>query len=485
MSSIKVGNTFETNNYGQVKVVHVGRKDITVRFKDGTDVITESSHLYSGSIKNPNAATTKWVGKRFQTNNYGFVVITKYVNNREVTIKFESDGTEVLTQLSLIERGKIKNPNAKDAKAAQWEGNIFPTNRYGNVKVLKYVNASEMLVEFESDGTQINVSAGNLRKGKATNPNSIKKQHNTELNAEKCCEYDDEIFETNRHGNVRVIKYTDALNVLVEFEDGTQVTATSGNLRNGKVKNPNYERNKYFGKIFESNNFGKFKVIKFVDSNNVTVKFADTGTKVKTTVSLIKSGSIKDYYCPSVFGVGYLGIGDYSTDNKEEYNKWKAMLGRCYSQKVQKKQPSYIGCTVHEDWHNFQFYCEDITKKIGYGKGWDLDKDTIYKNNKVYSDDTTCFLPPDLNYMLVKRKAERGLYYIGVHLNEELKKPYMAQCGAGDADRYLGSFATELEAFEVYAKYKEKVVRERTKFYKDQLDPRAYKALLKYKVENG
>lgn len=51
MSSIKVGNTFETNNYGQVKVVHVGRKDITVRFKDGTDVITESSHLYSGSIK--------------------------------------------------------------------------------------------------------------------------------------------------------------------------------------------------------------------------------------------------------------------------------------------------------------------------------------------------------------------------------------------------------------------------------------------------
>lgn len=46
-------------------------------------------------------------------------------------------------------------------------------------------------------------------------------------------------FKTNSSGVCTVIKYENASNVYVMFEDGTFVKVSSGNLRAGSVKNPN------------------------------------------------------------------------------------------------------------------------------------------------------------------------------------------------------------------------------------------------------
>ena len=48
---------------------------------------------------------------------------------------------------------------------------------------------------------------------------------------------------------------------------------------------------------------------------------------------------------------------------------------------------------------------------------------------------------------------------------------------------YLGSFATELEAFNAYKTAKESFVKEQADNWKSQIDIRAYNALMNYKVE--
>ena len=48
---------------------------------------------------------------------------------------------------------------------------------------------------------------------------------------------------------------------------------------------------------------------------------------------------------------------------------------------------------------------------------------------------------------------------------------------------YLGSFNTEIEAFNAYKTAKESFIKEQANKWKSQIDERAYNALMNYKVE--
>ena len=51
--------------------------------------------------------------------------------------------------------------------------------------------------------------------------------------------------------------------------------------------------------------------------------------------------------------------------------------------------------------------------------------------------------------------------------------------------KYLGSFNTEIEAFNAYKEAKEAFVKEQANKWESQIDPRAYNALMNYQVEIG
>jgi hypothetical protein len=51
-----------------------------------------------------------------------------------------------------------------------------------------------------------------------------------------------DVFKTNCQGNVEVIAYNNANDITVRFQSGYERSATSGNLRRGKVKDPTTER---------------------------------------------------------------------------------------------------------------------------------------------------------------------------------------------------------------------------------------------------
>lgn len=80
------------------------------------------------------------------------------------------------------------------------------------------------------------------------------------------------------------------------------------------------------------------------------------------------------------------------------YVVWSDMLMRCYSEKYQRKSPTYVGCTVCEEWLIFSNFKAWMEKQDWEGKV--LDKDLLVEGNKIYSPSTCKFLPNEINQFL-------------------------------------------------------------------------------------
>lgn len=237
------------------------------------------------------------------------------------------------------------------------------------------------------------------------------------------------------------------------------------------------------GDRFKTNKSGFCTVIKYINSKNVWVRFED-GTETTCQSSSLRNGFVKNLNYPSVCEIGFIGIGLYSKKaHLRIYHVWFEMLRRCYNKDCKIKWPTYINCTVDKRWHNFQNFCHDYLLMIGSDKNWQLDKDILFKRNKIYSRETCCLVPQDLNKLLVKRDIDRGEFHIGVSYYENNPNPYQSYCHIKGNVVYLGSFKTEQEAYLVYKAAKEAEIKRLANLYKEELDSRVYAALMNYEVE--
>ena len=241
------------------------------------------------------------------------------------------------------------------------------------------------------------------------------------------------------------------------------------------------------GNVFKSLNSGDFKVLKYNDSYNVEIQFLKTGYETVARLGHIKSGSVKDPYSPSTYGVGITGAKYPITVNgvpTKEYDLWNGMLRRCYSDALKKKYPTYIDCEASDKFKSYEYFYEWCNKQIGFSnKDWHLDKDLLVKGNKVYSEDTCVFIPREINSLLIKCDASRGEHLIGVCWYKK-DNAFVAHVGKSKGKReYLGFFKTEVEAFNAYKQAKEAFVKEQAEKWKDRIDLRAYEALMNYQVE--
>ncbi len=235
------------------------------------------------------------------------------------------------------------------------------------------------------------------------------------------------------------------------------------------------------GKVFSTNNCGNVIVLEYLNKRNIFVQFLDTGYKTCVELKELLNGNIKDYLIPSVCGVGI--TGEKGSKKDREYMLWVGLLERCYSEKRHKNRPTYKSCTTSENFNYYPYFKSWCNKQIGFGnEGWELDKDILVKGNKVYSEDTCCFVPAEINVMFTKTDALRGKHPIGV----QYYKPsdcFRAYVGCYSKRIYLGQFNTELEAFRAYKQAKEAYIKEVANKWKDQIDPKVYNALMKYEVE--
>lgn len=169
-----------------------------------------------------------------------------------------------------------------------------------------------------------------------------------------------------------------------------------------------------------------------------------------------------------------------------EYEAWSSMLKRCANY-YWVKFPTYEGITCSENFKSYSFFYEWCQTQVGFGmvdnngKSWQLDKDLLSGSNKFYSEDTCVFLPQRINSLINRRNNARGDCAIGVRF---LNNRFHASCCIGSSVKtYLGSFTSEQEAFQAYKTYKEILIKQVANEYKEQLDPRAYQALMNYQVE--
>ena len=234
------------------------------------------------------------------------------------------------------------------------------------------------------------------------------------------------------------------------------------------------------GLIFSTNNSGNCVVVNYTNYDDVTVKFVETGYETKTRMDNLKLGKVKDYLHPSIYGKGILGEGFKQSDSQSySFQLWKNMLKRCYSEVSFKKSPSYEQCLTSETFNHYQQFKTWCNQQLGFGNtGWELDKDILVKGNKVYSEDTCCFVPKEINLLLVKHDKGRGNYSLGVDYHKS-RKQFRARC----SDKHLGLFNTEIEAFNAYKTAKEDYIKSLANKWKDQIDPKVYEALMKYEVE--
>ena len=238
--------------------------------------------------------------------------------------------------------------------------------------------------------------------------------------------------------------------------------------------------------VYQSKNSGCFTITSYLDSYNIGIKFINTGYEMVAHLGNIKNGNVKDPYSPSVYSVGILGAKYSSKINgvhTKEYVVWTHMLQRCYSDTHKKKHPTYKGCEVSDNFRSYEYFYEWCNNQIGFGsEGWHLDKDLLIKGNKVYSENTCIFIPSEINMVLIKSTASRGQHLIGVCWSNT-NKAFVAKVSKNKGNpEHLGFFNTELEAFKAYKQAKESFIKEQANKWKDQIDDRAYEALMSYEV---
>lgn len=153
------------------------------------------------------------------------------------------------------------------------------------------------------------------------------------------------------------------------------------------------------------------------------------------------------------------------------YKSWSSILTRCYSEKYQKRKPTYKGCSVTEEWLTFSNFRSWMITQDWEGKH--LDKDLIIEGNKIYGPETCIFVNGALNSLLTNSTAARGDLPLGV---TKLGRNYQARVGNEGRLVQLGTFKTPEAAHIAWRKAKSKIIMESAI---TQQDNRVFIALIK------
>ena len=246
------------------------------------------------------------------------------------------------------------------------------------------------------------------------------------------------------------------------------------------------------------------QIIQYNSTLDIIIEFQDEHKyRVHAQYKDFKKGKCKNPFYPSAHGHGYLGIDKESNvpkmsefkDGKKintwGYNKWQNMLKRCFDNKYKEKEPTYKNVTCCKRWLCFANFLEDfeiLKQEYNWSKDekLTLDKDILYKNNKIYSLENCVLVPSWINLLFIKRDAKRGDYPIGVSYRKDRKK-YEAHCNINGKHTGLGYHNTVEEAFNAYKQTKENEIK---RIANDCVskgfitkDSRLYNAMISYQIE--
>ena len=123
----------------------------------------------------------------------------------------------------------------------------------------------------------------------------------------------------------------------------TQLSRVSTPIRSKTMKKDNTIK---VGDKLPTKKSGEVVVTSIASSRQINVQFLDTGNVASASATMLQKGSVRDYYAPSVCGVGYLGGPNLTVTHKKAYVVWLALLKKVYT-------TGFEGHTVCDEWLNF------------------------------------------------------------------------------------------------------------------------------------
>ncbi len=193
-----------------------------------------------------------------------------------------------------------------------------------------------------------------------------------------------------------------------------------------------------------------------------------------------------------VDGIGITGTKYLTKINgktTKEYDTWRHMLKRCYNKEHKDKQPTYRDVICCKEWLYYPNFYEWMHCQENFDKWYNedrsaIDKDIIVKGNKIYSPDTCCLVPQNVNSLFTKRSHKRGELPIGVSRHG---KGYRVECKNPFTNKQekLGTYLSPEQAFQAYKSYKENLIKQvaQTEFSNGNITEKCYNAMMNYIVE--
>ena len=184
------------------------------------------------------------------------------------------------------------------------------------------------------------------------------------------------------------------------------------------------------------------------------------------------------YSSKLVYGKGIKGDDVTVVNGKQTktYKTWTGMLERCYSPRSHKLRPTYINCSVCNEWLYFPTFKQWFD--ANYVEGWDIDKDLLVDGNKEYGPDTCIFVPHEINSLFTDCGRARGDYLLGVSLKKRTGK-FVAHVRIDAEKQHLGYFDDPNEAYKAYLIAKKANVVRVANEWRDKIPTKLYEALLK------
>ena len=352
-------------------------------------------------------------------------------------------------------------------------GETVITNSGMKATIIEYRNSDDIDIEFEDGYIAYNKSYNHFKRGNVISRLTLENRLGQEL--------------TMKCGlKAKIIRYNGSNDIDVEFEDGYIARNQCYNHFKNREMGSKLELQTRVGRISTMKNGETVKIIKYNNAKDIDVKF-DNGYILKgATYEQFKAKTLYSIYFPMIEGVGYIGEGKMHDENgkvKKSYISWTNMLKRAYCSEFKIKHPTYTNVSVDKEWHcyaNFEKWYNENYYNVGDEK-MELDKDILFKGNKIYSPETCIFAPRRINVLFVRCDAIRGDLPIGVKRNG--KRYYAGWYEDGKSVITPTIYDTPEQAFQGYKEGKEKHIKRVADLYKDKIPQKLYDAMYRYEVE--
>lgn len=235
------------------------------------------------------------------------------------------------------------------------------------------------------------------------------------------------------------------------------------------------------------------KIIEYNNASDIVVEFQDDyKAKVHSIYQHFANGSVKNPYYLSVYGVGITGNKypiNINGEQAKEYVTWLHMIRRCFSHKEKNRITAYKNVTCCNEWILYENFYEWLHGQENFikwlnGDRWCIDKDILIKGNKVYSPETCCLVPNNVNNLILKHEAGRGELPIGMTKHNNKIQVWCSNPFTGKCEP-LGTYSTKEEAFSIYKSYKEDIIKRvaNIEYSNGNITKKCYESLISYQIE--